>query len=140
LLLFSALNREEYAFNIPKTLLGNTLLLSNNKKKDRMNIYLLEGMIFALFLCLIDAVVYVFASPNQALMLFRMVDNFEIYNLLINLIIFFLIITGVFFAIDSYLGERNIKIYIEYLNSFNKIKEDYNKKVSETINAKKHKK
>lgn len=136
-LLFGFLNKDEVAYDIPKSLLGLPLPFAKNKTKERLNIYLLDGMVFALFLCLVNTYVYVFMSPDKALLLFRVVDGFELYNLLVNLVIFFLLITGVFFTIDNYISERNIKIYLEYLKNLTKLKEQYNLNNDKTEKQKK---
>lgn len=127
--IFSYLTKDEVAFDVPRSLLGQLLPLDPKKKKDRANNYLKESMVLSLFIVVINICVFVFSSKESAVMLFRLVEGNDIYNIAINSIIFFIIFTVIFYAFDYYVSERNVSIYTKLVKSLNKQEKEMKKSI-----------
>lgn len=116
-LLFGLLTKDEVILNVPKSLLGEVLPLEKKLKKKRTNQYLLEGMVFSLFLCVMNIAAYVFGDSSDAIMLFTVVENYEIFNLIINTLVFFSVGTLIFYGFNYYICEKNVNTYTEYMKA-----------------------
>lgn len=124
IMLFAYLCKDEVALNVPRSLLGRILPLSANKKQSRYKRYIKEGMIVSLLVVVINVFVYEVFSPESSLQFFSVVDGYELYNFIVNSFLLFIISGVIIFLFDQYVCERNIKLYLEYLNLISKEKEE----------------
>lgn len=124
LLLFSFLCKDEVALNVPRSLLGRLLPLAPNKKKDRNKRYVIDSTIVSFLIVVINVFVYQVFSHEIALQFFCLVEDFELYNFIVNSIFLFGVSTAVIFLFERYICERNIRLYLEYLSFISKEKEE----------------